>query len=131
MKIKLNLTYKLNFHVLARYENLQHKPPSKLHLYNKGPFQVVNITGSVYTVRNLVTNKFEDYHITNLQPFDFDPIKVNRKKIANTDQSAIHLISEYKSNTKYPAYRVIQRLILLTVDIHSHSHSHLLYWIGL
>ena len=45
--------FPINSYVLARYKNLRH--------IKKGPFQVVNITGSVYTVRNLVTNKLEDY----------------------------------------------------------------------
>ena len=94
----LRTEFPINSYVLAKYENLQHKPPSKLHLYQKGPFQVVNITGSVYTMRNLVTNKFEDYHITNLQPFDFDPNKVDPRDVANTDQGAIAIdhISDYK-----------------------------------
>ena len=86
---------------------VQHKPPSKLHPYQKGPFQVVNITGSVYTIRNLVTNKLEDYHITNIQPFDFDPTKDDPREVANTDQGAIDIdyISDHKSNNNFPKRR--------------------------
>ena len=49
-------------------KNIHHKPPTKLNLYNKGPFQVVNMTSLVYPVRNLMSNKLKDSYITNLQP---------------------------------------------------------------
>ena len=115
MHSPLRTEFPINSYVLTRYENLQHKPPSKLHPYKKGPFQVVNITGSVYTVRNLVTNKLEDYHITNLQPFDFDPTKVNPREVANTDQGAIDIdhISDHKCNNNFP-----KRSGLYTFKVH-------------
>ena len=50
-----------------------------------------------------MTNKPEDYHITNLQPFDFDHNKFDLKEVANADQGAIDIdhISEYKCNTTF------------------------------
>jgi hypothetical protein len=91
MHTSLRTEFPINSYVIARYETSQHKPPSKLHLLQKGPFQVVNITGSAYTVKNLVTNKLEDYHITNLQPFDFDPNKIDPREVANADQGVIDI----------------------------------------
>ena len=101
--------FPINSYVLAQYENLEHKPPSKLHPHLKGPYQVVNYTGSIYTVRNLVTNKLEDYHITNLRPFEYDPLKVDPRQVANVDQNMVDIDtilqhrgdSKRKSNMKF------------------------------
>ena len=101
--------FPINSYVLAQYENLEHKPPSKLHPHLKGPYQVVNYIGSIYTVRNLVTNKLEDYHITNLRPFEYDPLKVDPRQVANVDQDMVDIDtilqhrgdSKRKSNMKF------------------------------
>ena len=83
--------FPINSYVLIQYENSEHRAPSKLHPHLKGPFQVVNYAGSVYTVRNLVTNKLEDYHITNLRPFEYDPLRVDPRKVANVDQDMVDI----------------------------------------
>jgi len=69
--------FPINSYVFVQYENLEHKPLSKLHPNLKGPYQVVNYEESIYTVRNLVTNTLEDFHITNLCPFEYDQLIVN------------------------------------------------------
>ena len=61
MHTAMTTEFPINSYVLAQYENLEHRPPSKFHLQNQGPFQVINKIGSVYTVRNLVTNKNIDF----------------------------------------------------------------------
>jgi hypothetical protein len=83
--------FPINSYVLIQYENSEHRAPSKLHPHLKGPFQVVNYASSVYTVRNLVTNKLEDYHITNLRPFEYDPLRVDPRKVANVDQDMVDI----------------------------------------
>ena len=35
---------------------------------------------------NLVTNKLEEYHITNLRPFEYDPLKVDPRIVGNVNQ---------------------------------------------
>jgi hypothetical protein len=45
------------------------KPPTKLHPRLKGPYQVVNKRKDKYTLRNLLTNSMEDFHITSLHPY--------------------------------------------------------------
>ena len=70
-----------------------HSPPSKLHPKLRGPFRIISKTtrnnqGSIYTCENLVTNKLEDFHVTNLQPFQFDEEKVNPLEIALTDNES-------------------------------------------
>ena len=42
--------FPINSYVSMQYKNSEHKPPSKIHPYLKGPFQVVNYAGSVYTI---------------------------------------------------------------------------------
>ena len=51
-----------------------------------------------------MTNKLEDYHITNLQQFDFDPTKVDPREEANTDQGAINIdhILDHKWGNNFP-----------------------------
>jgi hypothetical protein len=101
--------FPINSYVLAQYENLEHKAPSKLHPHLKGPYQVVNYSGSVYTVRNLVTNKLEDYHVTNLRPFEYDPMKVDPRQVANVDSNNVD-IDEIVDHTGNPKRRVKSRL---------------------
>ena len=45
--------------------------------------------------------------ITNLQPFDFDPTKVDPREVTNTDQGAIDIdhISDHKCNNNFPKRR--------------------------
>ena len=83
--------FPINSYVLVQYENIEHKPPSKLHPQLKGPYQVVNYNGSIYTVRNLVTNKLEDFHITNIRHFEFDPLTVDPRQVANSDQDMVDI----------------------------------------
>jgi len=74
--------FDVNSYVLVQYEN---RPPSKLHTPLKGPLRVVNHIGSRYTLQNLVTNKLEDYHVTQLRPFNYDPTTTNPRMVANKD----------------------------------------------
>ena len=76
-----------------------------MHPNLKGPYQVVNYEGSIYTVRNLVTNKLEDFHITNLRSFEYDPLIVDPRQIANIYQEMV-AINEIISHTGNPKRRV-------------------------
>ena len=100
--------FPINSYVLAQYENLEHKAPSKLHPHLKGPYQVVNYSGSVYTVRNLVTNKLEDYHVTNLRPFEYDPMEVDPRQVANVDSDHVD-IDEIVDHTGNPKRRGLMK----------------------
>jgi hypothetical protein len=52
----------------------------------------------------LVTNKLEDYHITNLRPFIYDPNFTDPREVANADQGVMDIVkvTEHKFNAKYP-----------------------------
>ena len=58
----------------------------------------------MYFVRNLVTNKLKDYHITNLRPFIYDPNFTYPREVANADQRVMDIVrvTEHKFNAKYP-----------------------------
>ena len=75
-------TYPVGAYVLVNYEN---RPPSKLHTPWRGPMKVISSQDSRYTVQNLVTNKLEDFHVTQLKLFVYDPILHDPRLIANKD----------------------------------------------
>ena len=79
--------FPINSYVLIAYppSAMTRAAPTKFHSISKGPFRVVNIVGSRYTVQNLVTNKNEDYHVTQLRPFVFDPEITNPLVVASKD----------------------------------------------
>ncbi len=65
--------FPINSYVLIEYPQSSHHkgPPTKFHSNLKGPMQVINVVGSRYTLLNLVTNKLEDFHITQLKQFNY------------------------------------------------------------
>ena len=81
----------INSYILVQYENLEHKPPSKIHPYLRGPYQMVNYAGSLYTLRNLVTNKLEDFRVTNIRQIEYDSMTVDPRQVAYVDQDMIDI----------------------------------------
>ena len=77
--------FPINSYVLVNYENEQNRPPTKLHTHLRGPLQVVNFVGPIYTLRNLVTNKLEDFHVKLLRAFHYDIAEVDPANIAMHD----------------------------------------------
>jgi len=63
-----------------------------LHPTLKGPYKVIakneREQGTVYTCQNLVNNKLEDFHVTNLQPFYYDERVVNPTEVALADNES-------------------------------------------
>jgi hypothetical protein len=58
----------------------------KLSTKLKGPYQVINLIGSIYTIQNLLTGKNFDTHIANLRPFNYDSSRTDPKDVAMHDQ---------------------------------------------
>jgi hypothetical protein len=44
--------------------------------------------GSTYSLQNLVTGKLEDVHVTQLAPFEHDPIHTDPRLVANRDKQS-------------------------------------------
>ena len=91
--------FPINSYVLVSYPvgmNGTRKPPTRFHPILKGPYRVINSVGPVYTVQNLVTYKNEDYHVTQLRPFNYEPERVNLQEVASRDRKEFvidHIVS--------------------------------------
>jgi hypothetical protein len=70
-------------YVLVKYR--EGAPPSRLHTMLKGPLRDIRSSESKYTLEDLITNKETDYHVTNIKPFHFDPLKTNPVHVARKD----------------------------------------------
>ncbi len=78
--------FPINSYVLVNYEGENNKPPSKLHTFLRGPLRIVNRNGPIYTLENLVKNKWEDFHVKLLHPFKFDATSVDPQEVAQHDE---------------------------------------------
>ena len=71
----------------------------------------MNYERFIYTVRNLVTNKLEDFHFTNLSSFKYDLLIVYSRQVESIDESTVD-IDEITSRTGNPKIRT--KIIFLT-----------------
>jgi hypothetical protein len=84
--------YPIGAYVMAHYRKSlisRSGAPSKLHMPLRGPLQVVAVGGDTYTLQDLITNKTDDYHVTQIRPFVYDP------KYNSPDEAARHNHGEY------------------------------------
>jgi hypothetical protein len=61
------------------------KPPDKLLTQRKGPYEVVEHTGSTYKLRHVADNKVIHRHISQLELFYYDPDSVDPMEVAAKD----------------------------------------------
>ena len=99
-----------NSYVLQSYENDDKRPPHKLNTKLRGPHKIIarhiRTEGpDVYTVENLAQSKFEDFKVTDLRPFHFDPERINPQEIATKDKEVylVEAITEHKGARSRPA----------------------------
>jgi len=80
------------------------KPPDKLFMRLRGPFQVVTHDGPRYTVRNLTNNKTHDVHVSQLRPFQYDPATTDPRAIAMNEMSMrdIEQVLQHRGNLYGP-----------------------------
>jgi hypothetical protein len=67
-------------------------PESKLLPLLAGPFEITNKEGDIYTIRNLITNKFRDTHIGKLHGYCKDREHTTLESAAITDYADMYLI---------------------------------------
>jgi transposase InsO family protein len=72
-----------NSYVLVHYRT--GAPPSRLHTFWRGPMQVMSGRNSRYLLKDLVTHKEKEYHVSDMKPFKFDPSTTNPLDIARRD----------------------------------------------
>jgi len=80
--------FPINSYVLV--EPPEGKRP-KLQTRKKGPYQVINIIGSKYTLQDLITKKNFDIHISNLSPFNYDNSRTDPKDVAMHDEQEFYI----------------------------------------
>jgi hypothetical protein len=83
--------FAINSYVLVAYPRGmgdQRRPPSKLNTPWRGPLRVIRSheEGRRYVLLNLVTNKEEIHHVSSLRAFIFDPMRIDPKDVAMSDQ---------------------------------------------
>ena len=78
------------------------RPPNKLMAQLKGPYKVVNSVGSAITIQNLVTNRLETVHISQLHPYNYDAAITDPRQVANVDHGVLDVekIVTHKGNFK-------------------------------
>ena len=75
--------FPINSYVLAKYRD---RPPTKFHLNWRGPMRVIAFKNNTYTVQNLINGKSYDYHVTQLKPFNYDPIETDPADMARKEE---------------------------------------------
>ena len=65
-----------------------------------GPYLVINKNDDWYTLKNLVTNNEESFHILQIKLFHYDPNKVDPLKVAqkNSDEYIVDTIISHEGN---------------------------------
>ena len=113
--------FAVDSYVLVQYENTDHRPPSKLHTHWRGPLQVVSNEGPIYTLRNLVNNKLEDFHVKNIKQFLYDPAQVDPRLVANKDYNVYDIESILKHKGKPTKRSSLQFLVKWVGYDNSHN----------
>jgi transposase InsO family protein len=72
--------------VVINYEGDDHKPPTSMHTYKKGPYRITGkLDGNVYTTSNCSTGKEEQFHVSLLHPFYYVETEIDPKEVAMHD----------------------------------------------
>jgi hypothetical protein len=69
---------------------LRRGPKSKLFPFLKGPMKVISVNGDKYNLRNLITRKEKDYHVSRLREYLYDPETISPLKVACKDDNSVH-----------------------------------------
>jgi hypothetical protein len=70
-------------YVLIKYR--QGSAPTRLHTCWKGPLKVISNERSEYLLLDLSNNKEKPYHVSDMKPFVFDPLRTDPQVIARRD----------------------------------------------
>jgi transposase InsO family protein len=77
-------------------------PPSRLHTVLRGPMRVISGTNPIFSLLNLVTNKPKDFHVSDIKPFVFDPLRTDPLDVARKDylEFFVEAILKHQGNRK-------------------------------
>jgi hypothetical protein len=91
-------TYEPGTYVLVehRHNSLRRGPKSKLLPFLKGPLLVEKkcATPGMYTLRDLITMRLVDYHVSKLHPFRYDERTLQPAQVAATDSFDEFIVQE-------------------------------------
>ena len=104
-------TFPINSYVLAQYETSK---PSKFTTNLHGPYRVIAAKGPIYTLENLITHKYSDFHIKLLREFRYDPVHNDPEEVAKHDKEYddIQQILEHRFTNKRKTKSYLEFLIL-------------------
>ena len=90
----------LNSYVLVHYRS--GSPPSRLHTFWRGPMQVISGDNPRYLLRDLVTHKEKEYHVSDMKLFNFDPSTTDPLDIARRDhlEFIVEKVFAHRGNLK-------------------------------
>jgi hypothetical protein len=79
---------KVGSYVLVAYPDtgMGPKPPTKLHTGWRGPYLVINIQGSAFTLQNLITQQTMTVHASMVKAFEYDPNRTDPMHVAMADK---------------------------------------------
>ena len=87
--------------MLAKYTT---QPPTQLHTLWRGPFQIVSIHNSDYTLLDITTKKQKSHyvHISNLKQKFFNPKNTDPADVARRDymEFFIEFIIQHQGNSR-------------------------------
>jgi hypothetical protein len=78
---------------------------TKFETNKTGPFLVVNIVGSTYTLQDTLTGKNFDLNVSTLTPFEFDPDRTNPREVRIQDSGEFYVdsILEHRGSRQRPS----------------------------
>ena len=90
-----------NSYVLVHYRT--GAPPSRLHTFWRGPMQVMSGHDSRYILKDLVSHKEKEYHVSDMKPFKFDPSTTNPLDIARRDhlEFFVEKVFEHRGDLRF------------------------------
>ena len=96
---RISQFFLVDSYVLARYTT---QPPTRLHTLWRGPFQVVSIHNSDYTLLDITTKKHKHLHISHLEQFVFNPKHTDPADVARRDymEFFIESIIQHQGNSR-------------------------------
>ena len=81
--------YQPGTYVLAHYRTGH--PPARLHTFWRGPVRVISGSNSRFILYDLISHVEIEYHISDMKPFLFDPLRVEPLDVARHDYMKFHI----------------------------------------
>ena len=68
-------------------------PPTRLHTFWRGPMRVISGSNSRFTLYDLISHVEKEYHVSDMKPFLFDPLRVESLDVAHHDYMELKIVS--------------------------------------